>query len=185
MAVRNNALGGQPVTDDQEALGLSRLAVYARASEKLVDKKWPGFDAPFKLRVLRGDEQQECYAAAYSRFKQIGLPPENLQCVVPYEEELMVQLLFRACRDADDPAKPFALDEDDLRANTTADQRGIVTRWYGDLRAQNSPDFAELSQGEYEAIKVAVKKKDRASLLGFGSFGLVTYLLTTAPQPES
>jgi hypothetical protein len=161
------------------------LARFAKAHEKLVDKVWPGYNAPFKLRLLSGDEQQACHADAFLRFKDLGLPPENIQCVQPYEEELIVQLLSRACRDPSDSTKPFALDADDLRRYTTTDQRAIVTRWYGDLREEVGPDFADLTQAQYEAIRDAVKKKDKVTLLRFGCAGLVTYMITTADPPAS
>ncbi|MFH0901896.1 MAG: hypothetical protein V2A73_14800 [Pseudomonadota bacterium] len=140
----------------------------------------------FLIRVLNCEEIQECLACAYERFRQLKLPPESPVVTATFEDEVMLQLLARACRDCDRPDEmPFAVDADDMRRNTTVDERAIVFSFYRDFQTEVDPTPGELSSELMQAITSAVKKKDRAALLVIGSCALASYLLTGAHQPVS
>jgi hypothetical protein len=161
-----------------EARAVSRLAQMRRGKRELKDARWPGLDAPLKLRVLTTAEVQECHAAAHVRFDQLKMPLGTLLTAQPYEDELAIQLLHRACRNAEDAELPFAIDADDLRENSTVDERDIVVQMYQDLADEVNPAPDTMDAAELAVIEDAVKKKDRSRLLAFGSCALASYLLS-------
>ncbi|MFA9269829.1 MAG: hypothetical protein ACEQSX_03610 [Baekduiaceae bacterium] len=168
-----------------EARAVSRLEALRVGKRHYDDRVWPGLDAPMKIRVLTCSEIQECHAHAVVRFADLNLPIDALTTVGLFEDECLSQILFRACRDPEDPEQPLARDAADLRDNTTIDQRAQVYAWYRDLQTMVDPDPNELTVEDTKAIIEAQKKRDENLLVGFGSRKLASFIASTAPQPES
>jgi hypothetical protein len=164
----------------------TRLEACRKGRIVLHRRTWPGTNLALQLRVLLGDEVQAALAAAYLHFRDVlKVPPDSLQTVQPFEDEVALQLLHRACRDPENAAATFAISDADLRDNTTVDERVLMVREYEAIAAVANPSPDSLSPEEFAAIVDAVKKKDRAGLLGHGVAALATYLLTGDSQPSS
>jgi hypothetical protein len=134
------------------------------------------------LRVLSCSEVQECQAAAYVRFRELGIPVDVISLAL-FEDEVLVQILYRACRDPEDPDRlAFCADAADLRDHTTVDERAALFALYRDFCAEQDPDPGELTAELIQEIDEHIKKKDESRLRSYGSPVLVTYLLTTASR---
>ena|SRR5215831_5664583 len=165
--------------------GLSRLAAL-RDAELFTEATWPGHpDVKLKIRSLTCAEVLECRAAAEKEFKDRGLADSVLNADAK-EEEVAIQILARVLRDQVDPkGMPFAESPDDLRSNTSPDQRAELIVAFNEHRQKTDPWPSELGDEVLAEIETAVKKKDRIRLRSLGSGVLVTYLLTTAGQRET
>ncbi len=168
----------------KEARPTSRLAKMMRGKNQGREVLWPGTDVHVYLRPLSCAEVLECYAAAHKVFAALELPPSGF-LLDPYQDELATQILFRACRDPEKPEKPLAIDADDLRDNTTPDERSAMMALYTDLLADVDPALEELSPEIARDIADAVKKKAARTLRRFGSSMLASYLLTTGEPPAT
>lgn len=170
---------------EKDARPLSRLAEIARGKRELRPATWPGLGIACRMRVLSCSEVQECQAAAFVRFQDIKLPID-VYSISLFEDEVITQLLHRACRDQDNPQEQtFAIDAQDLRENTNVDQRAAMFEIYKEFADSVDPSPLDMAPEEVRTILEAIKKKDRITLSSFGLRALVTYLLTTASQPES
>lgn len=167
-----------------ESKALSVLA-QLRAAAKTYPSKWvvDGKELPVTLRILSGGEVQECHAAAHARFRELKLPVDQF-FLSTFEEELSVQILYRCVRSAADPSRPFAESDNDIRYNTTVDERNEMIDTYDGLRTAKAPTPAEIGPEMCAAIDAAIKKKDAARLSSFGCSSLVSFLLTGA-SPQS
>lgn len=177
----------QQLSDKQirEAQAMSRLAKMRIGRRQFKTVGWPGSsDLGCKLQVITCSETQECYAAAVARFKQLELPL-NEYTAEQFADEIVTQLLTRACRDAENPDRPFAIDADDLRDNTTVDERAAMMIRYRDFAREIDPDPTEMSAEDVRDILDAIKKKDKATLCIYGSPTLATFLLSMASRLAS
>lgn len=173
------------ITRTPEARAESRLAKLRRGKLEYKRARWPRSDDECLLRVLTCSEVQECQAHAFRRFKELDIP------VVPatmslFEDECLTQVLFRGCRDPNDPERlTYAIDVDDMRDNTTVDERAAMYTVFRDLCEEQDPDPETVSPELLRQIEEAVKKKDAALLRGFGSSALVSFMLSTDSPPSS
>ena len=166
---------------DKQATAATRLALMRRGKREVRDATWPGTHLPVKLVVLSCSEVQECHAEAIARFERLRIPLD-VYSVQLFQDELLTQVLFRGCRDPEDIDQPFAESADDLRDNTTVDERAAVYDVYRDFQASVDPAPGEMDQELLETILDLVKKKDGARLKAIGLSGLVSFLLTTGDR---
>jgi hypothetical protein len=166
-----------------EAKGLSVLA-QLRGGTKNHPVKWAGTVLPLVMRVLSSSEVLECHAAALAKFNELKLPADMFFSSL-FEEELATQILFRACRSADDPSQPFAASASDIRDNTTPAERNEMTQLYADISTANDPTPERLGEDLCALVDAAVKKKDRAQLRRFGSSVLAVYMTTGDERPSN
>lgn len=153
---------------------------------------WPGLKnqdgsaVPVALRVLSCSEVQECQADAFRRFQALALDPASPLNILLFEDEVLTQILARACRSVERPHdEAFSLDADDLRENTTVDERAAMFQIYRDFASEIDPAPEDLSPVELDEILSLVKKKDARTLLGLGARRLVSFMLSTAAQPST
>jgi hypothetical protein len=150
--------------------------------------EWPGIvldGKPVRVRLRYVTETLDCYADATAEFAKRKIPIDSLATADKYEEEIVVQVLARACCDPDEPDRPLALDAQDLRLSTTPAQRAAMLDLYmAFARAVDLPSESLTPDAE-AAIADAVKKKDVEALRRFGSFMLATYMLTSGAPPSS
>lgn len=167
----------------------SPLALARRGKETPTLIKWPNTDLDVAIIVLTGDEVEACHLSAYKRFvEDHGIKPEAVACTAlidAHQEEVYLQLLHRACRDPKDLSKTFAMDADDLRANTTLDERRLVVGYYNAHCEIYNPEPSKLTDEEVDAVLSAAKKGERHRLLGFGPHVLATCLLTMAARQST
>jgi len=153
---------------------------------------FPDGSCPFMWRKLSRTEKQEAAAAAVARLHALDLPPD-IRGYQMLEEETSVQVLWRAMRDPSvevggdgEPfPSPLAPTADELRETLHDDEVDILVSAYLDLEEETGSDWPDLDDLEREQIVAALKKKDAATLLNFGSALLVNYLLTGGGQPET
>lgn len=167
----------------------SRLAKMRRGKSELRVVVWPGISdaegqpVAVALRVLSCGEVQECHAEANRRFLDLRLPIDSVHTVSLFEDEVMLQLLVRACRNVERPHdEPFAIDAADMRENTTVDERAAMFSLYRDFASEVDPAPDKMSGAEFDEIIELVKKKAEGTLLGLGSRKLVSFLLTMASR---
>lgn len=177
--------GRAPLPTPIEAKAETTLAAWRRGITKYTDFTWPNSELKGKLRVMTRAETQECIAGAVKRFTELEMNAESMRFAPEFEEENLVQLLFRACRNADDPSLPFASSVEDLRENTTVREQEEVYDLICDSIEATEPNIHALSDDELQAVRDAIKKKASGELRAFGSRKLTAYLLTTECQPET
>lgn len=123
-------------------------------------------------------------------FNALGLLDEQGRVVGvasdDWNAEVAVRYLAEAVRDPKDETKPLA----SLAEWRECDDDQIEGLWseYRDLRERLDPlgdDSSGISEAEYDAMELAVKKKESALLMSFGSRKLATFLLTTAEPPAT
>lgn len=167
----------------------SPLALARRGKETPTLHKWPNTDLDVAIIVLTGDEVEACHVAAFKRFvEEHGIKPEAVSSIAlidAHQDEVYLQLLHRACRDPKDLARTFAQDADDLRANTTIDERRLVVGYYQAHAEVYNPEPSSLTDEEVEAVLAAAKKGERRRLLAFGPHVLATCLLTMAARQST
>jgi hypothetical protein len=172
-----------PATREMRVAG--RLAALVKGRRPTQPARWPGINAECSMKILSSTEVLACYAAAYHYFRDVLDVEVNAMTYSQFEEEILTQILFRACRDPQNADQTFATDVDDMRDHTTPDERAAVFTLYNDFRAEHDPDASEMTPALVRELDELVKKKDAATLRGFGSPVLVNYLLTTANRPSS
>lgn len=171
-----------------EANAMTRLESM-RQADPLTDAVWrrPTGELPLKLRSLSDKETTRCYAEAIKYFAQEEIDLEKFGPYVAdaFEDEVKLQILHAACRDPVNPSKPFANSAEDLRDNTTPIERAVMLLKYNDHVKTTDRSAGEFTPEVSAAIRELIKKKDATSLNAFGSFALVSYLLSTSDQPAS
>lgn len=149
--------------------------------------RWPRKDGQgpeILVRVLSRTETQECVADARRRFEDLKIPVDALS-LDAYQDEVLVQILYRSCRDPEAPERSIFVDVGDCRDNTTVDEQAAMYLIYRDWQREEDPDAAEITVDELRDIEITVKKKDLNLLKRFGSRALATYLLSMAGPPSS
>jgi hypothetical protein len=172
-----------------------RLAALRAPRRKYLDVFWPEIDdegvvsaskLPLKLAVLSCTGLAEAHGCANAYcVVDLKIDPEAVLHLPIFQDEYVTQVLFRACRDAEDPEQPLAASPADLRDATTADERTALFDMYQDWRSSVDPSPDELPPAVMAAMEEAVKKKDQGALLAFGGRRLSNFLLSTAVQLTS
>lgn len=170
--------------DLRQAKAVSALA-RLREAEILTPAHWPGHpEMPVKIRSLTSTQVLECRAAAFAELERQRLPV-NTFTLDALEEELLTQIIFRVVRNPEEPKQPFALSVDDLRDNSTPDERAAMFRVYEEHRAKVDPDPDRMEPDSLEALVDAIKKKGPMVLRQLGRATLERLLLTTVGQLSS
>lgn len=164
---------------------LSRLGQLRQGKRALKRVRWPGEDLDLDLQVLSCGETQEAYAGALARFRSLEMSAEALPLLELFQEEVVVQLMWRACRDPEDAARAWFPSVDEMRSVTTVDERNAVWEAYCDHKEQIDPDARSLTAEDEAGILDAIKKKDASSLRGFGCSALANYMLFSASPPSN
>lgn len=156
-----------------------------RAAEPLRDSHWPGHpELPLKIRSLTNNATLTARAAAVHVFEQrrIQVTQWTLDAL---EEEIATQILFFVLRDPVDPKKPFAMSVDDLRDNSTPDERAVLIREYEEHSAAVDPSIDQMPEADLTALLDEIKKKGPTLLKSLGRATLERLLLTTVAQSSS
>ncbi len=112
-----------------------------------------------RIQILTQEEQMLCSAEA-ERFtkKAIKDLPKGDEAQLGYQNvynnSAAVEILFHACRQRDDAAKPFFPSRDVLRKYLTPDEVGVLMMNYYTVQAQRGPIVARMTEEEVEAWTV-------------------------------
>jgi hypothetical protein len=169
----------------------SALARFRRGRRLTGEGNLPDTGEPFGWRLLSGLEDDTAVAAAVARLNDLGIPVE-LRAYADLEQAVAWELLAIAMRDPEPAVGPggellpraFCADSLELRDLIDETECDILFADYGDFKESVDPDPYTLDRETYLAIEQAVKKKQTANLIAFGSRGLATYLLTM-DNPQS
>lgn len=155
-----------------------------------IDIEIPRTSIKARMRLADRAESLAVTSEARRMFKALSLVDESGRVVGiaadDWNAEIAVRYLAVAIRNPDDVTKPL----DSLEEWRLCDDDQIEALWsmYRDLRAQLDPlgdvDSA-LSDAEMNEIEAAVKKKESAVLMSFGSRKLALYTLTSAARLAS
>src|SRR3990167_663552 len=91
----------------------------------------------------------------------------NLGYQHTYTNEIAIQVLFRACRDVDDPTHPAFPSPALLRRELTTDEIGVLFSNYCTVQSELGPIRADMSEEEIEAL--IVRLVEGASAFPFDS----------------
>lgn len=167
----------------REARATTRLALIRQGKRITRADVFPGLGIAVQLAVLSCSEVQECYAEASKRLAALGLELNGYTLEV-FNDECATQVLYRAVRTEDDAARRLAESPEDLRDNTTVDERAALFERYRGFQHAVDPDPAQLTDETLRELLDLVKKKDAIGLAALGSGLLASFILSTAsPQP--
>lgn len=130
-----------------------------------VPRKDPSGNMPLQvhMQVLTQQERMVAVAAAEkfaqralrsaSKDEESFLPRKN-QSSQGYEDlytnELSLQLLFRACRQVNQPRSPWFPTADAMRKELTGDEIGVLTSTYHLVQAEVGPIVTSMDEGELD-----------------------------------
>jgi hypothetical protein len=164
---------------------MSLLAKLKGGSRNVSIVAFPGRpEDKIALRVLSGQELQAAVFDAERRFKteEIEIVPTTLEAL---EDERTTQLLFRALRNPDDPAEPYAESAEEIRKLLSREEKGLLASAYNEFERDCSPRIASLSEGEFEGIWQELKKNPGTDLSSFSSGTLRRLLLYSVSRPST
>lgn len=164
--------------------------VRALGAREHVDVTVPRTSVKGRMRLVGRSEALAITTGTIASFKAAGLiNDQGLVFGVASDDwngEIAVRYLAVAVRDPKDERKPLAsLDE-----WRECDDDQIESLWseYRDMRERLDPlgdGNAMLSDSDLAMLESAVKKKESALLMSFGSRKLATFMLTSAERPAT
>ena len=137
----------------------TRLTAIPRPSKEV---DFPRFDAVTTESIgrlviwpLSQNEQMACNAEADKFAKRLlkdaqRREDQNLGYDAIYANEVAVQILFRACRDVEDPKRPLFPTPVELREKLTADEVGALFALYCAVQAELGPIIGWMTDQEME-----------------------------------
>jgi len=142
------------------ALWAALTAVPRPSREVPLPRNLPGTDTPVgRVLVwpLTQEEQMACNTEA-DRFvralmkEAVKKGEESLGYTHSFTNETAVQVLFRACRDPQDPKRPAFPSPAAMRGELTSDEVGVLFASYCTVQAELGPIRAYLTEEESEAL---------------------------------
>lgn len=123
---------------------------------------WPGTEVAIDLAILTQKQRSEATAAAIIELRARGIDdgkpaPDHIEAATV---EHIVQILARAIRDPETGAPVFASGAE-LAEAATEDEVAMLFGLYSDFRGEVDPEGTDLSEAEWTAFVVAVKKKEQ------------------------
>ena len=134
--------------------------------------------------VLTQGEVQSAVAAAEARTRKVlGAPKRDEGQSRGYDElrnlHSNVELLFRACRKADDVRRPFFPAREHIDQHLSADEIGVLVNLYCHVQAELGPIVGHLTEGETLALIDRLKEGGSAYPLDSLSWGVLMTLVAT------
>ena len=120
----------------------------------------PGTEEPLGNVVmwpLTQEEQMAANAEADRFTRQLFKDPQkkdeaNLGYHHTFTNEVAIQVLYRACRDVNDPARPAFPSPNRMRETFTTDEIGVLFSNYCTVQSEVGPIRAQMSKEESEAL---------------------------------
>lgn len=144
------------------ALWLELTKIPRPTREIPVPRCKPDTDEPIgsvMIWPLTQEEQMAANAEADRFTKQLLKDPQrkdeaNLGYHHTFTNEVAIQVLWRACRDVDDIARPAFPSPRHMRETFTTDEIGVLFSNYCTVQSEVGPIFVQMSEEEYEALIV-------------------------------
>lgn len=162
----------------------AQLIKLPRASRKVdFPRQWPGTDEPIGqicIQVLTQNEQTAAAAEAEKATQRLlGDKPasergEGYDTV--YKNACAVELLFRACKRAEDPTLPFFPSPNAMREHLTANEVAVLMNSYLLLQDELGPIVSRMSQEEVDAWVQRLVEAGSSAPLATLSWGAITVL---------
>jgi phage FluMu protein gp41 len=122
---------------------------------KLID--WPGSETKVALRILSQQDLQDAAFSAERLFKTQKIET-NLMTANDYEQEKVVQILYRALRDPEKLSEPIVSSISAFRSMVTSKEIDILSGHYVAFETECSPSPDKLSSDEFDKLLSEVKK---------------------------
>lgn len=152
-------MAGPPETIDASELWLAITTLPRPHRVVPFPRKLPGSDEPvgeLAIWPLSQEEQMASNVEADRFTKRLLKDPQkkeeaNLGYEHTYANEVAVQVLYRACRNPKDLAKPAFPSPTDMRAKMSTDEVGVLFSVYATVQFEIGPIVASMSKEEREA----------------------------------
>jgi len=162
--------------------GLKIDRIRAGISAK-TETRWPGTDEPIWIHVLDKAALQEAAFAADKRFHAAGVDVAA-HTIEAYKDEETVQILWRAI--VDEAGKPITPSVEGFRVLLTTDVQTRLAQDYAAFEAETSPSLERMSDEDFEAFLVDLKKKPEAMIGCVSNIAFARKLLRSlADQPQN
>jgi hypothetical protein len=115
----------------------------------------------------------------------LGLDPTLTTNIQLFNDEVVTQILYLACRDFDNVNSSLAGSVDELRDETSIDERAAMFGHYLDHQSEIDPTGEQLSEEMKHEIVELLKKKDRVALSALGGRALAIWLLSSDSPPST
>ncbi len=106
-----------------------------------------------RIRILTQEEQIAAAASAdtFARKLLKEASREHIGYDEVYRNAMCVEILFRACRDVDEPTRPAFPRPEQIREHMTAEECGVLFEHYMTVQTEVGPLASSLSKEECEA----------------------------------
>lgn len=147
---------------------LSRLKL-GTDNVRLID--WPGTEQKVALKILSQQDLQDASFAAERLFKSQKIDT-NLMTANDYEQEKVVQILYRALKDPEKTSEPLCGSVSAFRTMITSKELDILSGHYVAFETECSPSPDKLSSDEFDRLLSEVKKTPDSAI------GIITNIYT-------
>lgn len=170
--------------------GMSELAEGALTGARVyVDVSIPRTELRGRMRLVSRSELFTIQAETRRTMQDAGFPVDGtaitaLGALEQWQYEIGARTLALAVRELGTDRALASIEE---WRECDDDQIAALYQEYQDLAARIDPlgDGGSISELELAQLVEAAKKKDRATLISFGSRKLASFILTSADQPAS
>lgn len=180
----NTSTNGGPPKDVSPGDLFRRLSERPRPTKAFTLPRLDGFEFNVVLRVLTENELHFCRANAQKASKEF-LGGEQKVGDLGYEEiyqnDVIVQLVCIACRDAEDPKFPAFPSAKAARLVLTTDEFAVLAAAYNEFRRESGPILSEITPSEMESwirvLKEGASRVPLARLSGEAKSDLILALM--------
>ena len=153
------------------------------SNSKLIN--WPGKEDKVCLRILSEQDRMEAVFAAERLFKNEKVET-NLMTAEQYDNEKVIQILYRALRAADNQEQPIAPSITVFRKSITREETKVLISEYINYEQECSPSPGNLSQEAFDKLLLDIKKNPATISTSIFDLQIAKkLLLTLASQPQS
>lgn len=176
----------KPESEEDGQKPASRLHELKAGTRHVAVVDFPGIEgAKVGLRVLSVGDRQAAEMETAAEFGNAGVHYHE-GTVEAWVREKVIRQLWRALRDPENPAKPFAASVDELKELLSADEKDALAQKYNEMEERVSPPLETLSDADFDMLLESVKKKpDPEALSSLGSSTLVRLVLSLASRQQS
>lgn len=151
---------------------ISKLAQLKSGARPTKIIKWPGTDVDVALRVPTELEYERARYEAWAVLEKSspkGIDPDKMRGGILYESEVISRALFAALVDpASGPIQaPFCASLEDLKKNSTPQERALLIRELADFTNETDPDLdteAGIESANAIADEIEKKRLGRAAM---------------------
>jgi len=152
---------------------------------------WPGTEEKIGMRVLTEDDYLRSAIATDYIFKDTrigmmevdGIGVKTTTSDTEFETEKSTQLLYRTCFNLK-TEKPITKTIDEFRKLLKPGVFDKLDIEMDNFQEENSPNPAEMEQGEFDKLMIDIKKKPEETLLSVSSISTLKRLIMYLVKPS-